>query len=86
MQNIFGIGQMKCAGLMNCFNCHPTHSLLTNNLYPDQVQQSSGSKVLKAMNSLRSLFNNEHRIGHFRDLIQFSTDMLDIFAKLHRQY
>ena len=68
---------MKSASVMNCFNCHPTHSL-TNNLYPDQVKQSSGSKLLKAINSFRSSFNGEHRIGHLRNLIQFSTDMLDI--------
>ena len=69
---------MKSAGLMNCFNCHPTHSFLTNNLFPDQVQRSSGSKLLKAVNSLRSSFNGEHRIGHLRNSIQYSTDMLDI--------
>ena len=62
---------MKSVGVMNRFICHSTHSFLTNNLYPDQVQQSSGSKLLKA-------FNGKHRIGHLRDLIKFSTDMLDI--------
>ena len=69
---------MKSAGLMNCFNCHPTHSFLTNILYPDLVQRSSGSKLLKAINSMRSSFNGEHGIGHLRNLIQFSTDMLNI--------
>ena len=78
VQNIFWSVHMKSARLMNCFNCHPPHSLMTNNLYPDQVHRSSWSKLLKAMNSLRSLFNGEHRIGHLRNLIQFSTDMLGI--------
>ena len=64
----------KCANLVNCFNCHSTHSFLTNNLHPDQVQWCSGSKLLKAMNSLRSSFNRDHRIGHLRNLIQFSSD------------
>ena len=69
---------MKRAGQMICFNCHPTHSFLTNNLYPDQVQRSSGSKLFKAINSFRSSFNGEHHIGRLRNLILFSTDMLDI--------
>ena len=69
---------MKSAGLVKCFHCHSTHSFLTNNLYPDQVQLSSGSKLLKNMNSLRSLFNLEHRIGHLRNWIQFCTEKLDI--------
>ena len=78
MENIFRSGQMKSSSLMNCFNCHPTHFFLTNILYLDQVQWSSGSKLLKAMSSLRSSLNGERRIGHLLNLIQFSTDMLDI--------
>ena len=81
LQDIFGSEQMKSAGLMEWFNCHPTHSFLTNNLYPDQVQRSSGSKLLKAIDSLRSSFNGEYRIGRLRNLIQFFTDMLDILQK-----
>ena len=77
---------MQSAGLMNCFNCHPTHCFLTNNLYSDQVQRSSGSKLLKAINSLRSSFNVEHCVGHLQKFDTIFHRHVEHSAKLHRHY